>query len=28
MKSFTPDPQLHALLDRIAGEQDSLGESS
>jgi nucleoside-diphosphate-sugar epimerase len=25
MKSFTPDPQLHALIDRIAREQDALG---
>ena len=25
MKSFTPDPELHALIDRIAHEQDSLG---
>jgi nucleoside-diphosphate-sugar epimerase len=25
MKSFTPDAALHALLDRMAREQDSLG---
>jgi hypothetical protein len=25
MKSFTPDSGLHALLDRIACEQESLG---
>jgi nucleoside-diphosphate-sugar epimerase len=25
MKSFSPDPELHALIDLIAREQDSLG---